>query len=433
VEQSAHLIDLIRIVFKWRKPVAVFFCGVVVVALAYCLVTPNEYTARATLMPGSTSGEMSATQSLAGSFLNQIPFLRGFRSQTLNPAEVFANTLSSRLLARRVVRELNLIEVFRIDEDDPEKALEMATNRLLERSSVDVSDMMLISIEVTWKDPELAAAAANRFLNELDKANQEFSLSSAKNAREFVEDRLGRTEEELREAQGKLMQFQSRHGAIVLDEQSKATVEAVAALEAEILAMEARRDALSATHTPSYSKVRELDLNIEAMRKKVRGLMGSGPVSETPAGAGADSAGGGRSLNPDDGVFIPLGDVPEIAAEYARLLLDVKTQEQVFGLLIQQHEQLEIEEAKDVPTIQILDRAFPPIKKSGPQRKLIVLLAAITGFVGAVALALIMNYLEAELDQSKREELIGMRKNVLEEIFSILPWRRRPKGSGPGS
>ena len=422
MEDSTHLIDLLRIVYRWRKPAAVFFCAVVLAALVYCLITPNEYTAKATLMPGTTSDEMGATQGMAGSFLSQIPFLRGLRGPALNPAEVFANTLSSRLLARRVVQELDLIEAFEIDDDDPERALEKATDVLQERSSVDVSDMMLISIQVTWKDPELAAATANAFLRELDKANQEFSLSSAKNAREFVEERLAETEEELQGAQLKLMEFQARHGAIVLDEQSKATVEAIAQLEAQILAMEARRDALSATHTPSYSKVRELDQSIEAYRNKVRGLTGSSAARGKAAGD--DSAAAGTRLSLDDGVFIPLGDVPEIAAEYARLLLDVKTQEQVFGLLTQQHEQLEIEEAKDVPTIQVLDEAFPPIRKSRPIRSLIMVVAAILGFLGALALALVMNYLEGEFDGAKRSELKRMKDVVLKELLSVLPGRR---------
>lgn len=417
MEDSTHLIDLLRIVYRWRKPAAVFFCAVVLAALVYCLLTPNEYTAKATLMPGTTSDEMGATQGMAGSFLSQIPFLRGLRGPALNPAEVFANTLRSRLLARRVVQELDLIEAFEIGEDDPGRALEKATNELQKRSSVDVSDMMLISIQVTWKDPELAAATANAFLRELDKANQEFSLSSAKNAREFVEERLAGTEEELESAQLKLMEFQGRHGAIVLDEQSKATVEAVAQLEAQILAMEARRDALSATHTPSYSKVRELDQTIEAYRNKVRGLTGSSAARD-------DSAAAGPRLSLEDGVFIPLGDVPEIAAEYARLLLDVKTQEQVFGLLTQQHEQLEIEEAKDVPTIQVLDEAFPPIRKSKPIRSLIMVVAAILGFLGALAIALVMNYLEGEFDSAKRLELKRMKDVVLKELLSILPGRR---------
>lgn len=422
MEDSVRAIDLIRIVFRWRKPTAVFFAGVVVAALVYCLVTPNEYTAVATLMPGSTSSDVSPVQNMASSFLNRFGFGGMFRGAAVNPADVFANTLRSRFVARNVVNELGLVEFFEIDEKDPARAVEKATKDLREITSVAVSDMLLISVSVTHEDPVMAAKIANAFLAELENANQQFSLSSAKNAREFVERRLASTEESLDEAQKKFTAFQQEHGAVALDEQSKATVEAVARLEGEILAMEAKREAMSATHTPSYSTLRELDLTINALRNKVRGL--------TKAGGGDDgNPEDGPGLVPEEGVFIPLGDVPAISAEYARLLMDVKTQGSVLEILVQQHEQLKIEEAKNVPTIQVLDRAVAPIEKSKPFRTVIMIVAIVVGLVGSFVLALLLNYLEGEFDPGQREELNSMTRNVVHEVLAGIPGRRaRPPG-----
>jgi uncharacterized protein involved in exopolysaccharide biosynthesis len=429
VEESTHLIDLIRVVFKWRKPVALFFIGVVVAALIYCLATPNRYTARATLIPGSSPGETANLQSTAGSVLNRLGLAGVFRAPTINPADVFANTLRSRFLVRNVVEQLGLVEVFEIKEDSPERALEKAANDLLKLSSVSVSDMLLITVEVTHEDPKLAAGIANTFLEELDKANQQFSFSSARNAREFVEGRLAETEGALLESQSAFTEFQQEHGAIALDEQSKATVEAVARLEGEILVLEAQRDALSATHTSSYSKVRELDLTILALKDKVRTLTKRNAGAEEEAEAPNQQQG----LTPDKGVFIPLGDVPAIAAEYARLLLDVKTQEKVFEILVAQYEELKIEEAKNVPTIQVLDRAFPPIRKSGPFRTVIMIVAIFVGLVGSFGLAFALNYLEGEFDERKVQELGQMRSAVVRDVISRLPGRdAKPKDNTPG-
>jgi tyrosine-protein kinase Etk/Wzc len=421
LDDSSHLMNIIRIVFRWRKAAAVFFCAVVAAALIYCLVTPNEYTARATLMPGTTTGEMTPTQSMASSFINKFGFLGALRGSVMNPADIFANTLSSRLLARRVTEKHDLVRVFEVGDKDPDKALEQATDDLMKITSVDVSDKLLISIEVTYEDPVLAAAIANSFLDELDKANQEFSLSSAKKAREFVEGRLEQSEKALVSAQAAFTQFQEEHGAVVLDEQSKATVGAVARLEGEILAQEAQRDALMASHTPSFSKVRDLELSIQALRDKVRSLM---------KGTKGDERGGEETLTPEEGVFIPLGEVPAISAQYARLLLDVKTQEKVLEILVEQHEQLKIEEAKNVPTIQVLDRAFPPTKKSKPMRTVTMILAGLVGLVGAIGLALVLNYLEGEFDQPKLMELSGMRKRAFEELASGARRLRRSRSGG---
>jgi tyrosine-protein kinase Etk/Wzc len=292
----------------------------------------------------------------------------------------------------------------------------------LKRSSVDVSDMLLITVEVTDENPQLAADIANAFLDELDKANQQFSLSSAKKAREFVEERLDETEKSLVGAQDELTKFQEENGAIALDEQSKATVEAVARVEGEILALEAQRDALSATHTSAYSKVREMDLQIQAMRDKVRTLTRRDAASG--GGAKDKEVVPQESLSPEVGVFIPLGDVPSISAEYARLLLDVKTQEKVFEILVGQHEELKIEEAKNVPTIQVLDLAFPPIEKSKPFRTVIMVVAIFVGLVGSLGLALLLNYFEAEFDEKKLRELDQMRRTVVRDVISRMPGRQ---------
>jgi uncharacterized protein involved in exopolysaccharide biosynthesis len=428
VEESAHLIDLIRIVFRWRKPTALFFCGVVVAALIYCLFTPNEYTGRATLIPGSSPGETASLQSTAGSVLNRLGLAGVFRAPTINPADVFANTLRSRFLVRNVVNSLGLVEVFEIEEDDPDRALERAADDLLKISSVKVSDMLLITVEVTHEDPRLAANIANSFLDELDDANQQFSLSSARKAREFVEGRLAETEKALLESTSEFTEFQQRHGAIALDEQSKATVEAVARLEGEILVLEAQRDALSVTHTSSYSKVREMDLTIIALKDKVGTLTRRSSTNGEEAGDSNQQEG----LNSEEGVFIPLGDVPAIAADYARLLLDVKTQEKVFEILIAQHEELKIEEAKNVPTIQVLDRAVPPVEKSGPFRTVIMIVAVFVGLVGSIGLAILLNYLEAEFDEKEVHELGQMRRTVIRDVVSRLPGRRTgPNDSTP--
>jgi uncharacterized protein involved in exopolysaccharide biosynthesis len=414
LEDSVRAIDLIRIVYRWRKAAALFCALVVLGALIYCLVSPNEYTAVATLMPGSTSGEISPMQNMASSFLNRFGFGGFFRGATVNPSDVFANTLRSKFVARNVVTELDLIEFFDVDDEDPATELEKATKELRDITSVEVSDMLLISVAVTHKDKVMAAKIANAFLDELEDANQQFNLSSAKKAREFVERRLAATEDELTEEQNKFTAFQQEHGAVALDEQSRATVEAVARLEGEILAMEAKRDALSATHTPSYSLLRDLDLTIDALRNKVSGLINP---------AAADRLGADQGLVSEGGVFIPLGDVPEISAEYARLMLGVKTQAAVYEILVQQHEQLKIEEAKNVPTIQILDRAVPPIEKSKPYRTVIMIVALLVGITGGVLLALILNYLEGEFDAGQRAELGDMRRTVVREIISRLPGR----------
>ncbi len=424
MEDSTHLVDLVRILFKWRKPAALFVCAVVAGSLIYCLATPNQYTAQATLIPGTLPSELGSVTSMAGSFASRLGLMNLIGGGLpANSADIASNTLRSRFVARNVVKRLGLVKVYKIRQKDPYRAAEKAVNILLKRSSVDVSDMLLVSVDVVDRSPSRAANIANAFVDELDKANQQFNLSSAGKGREFVEKRLAETQSALIAAQQALISFEEQHGTVALNEQSRATVEAAARLEGQIIALQAKRDALSATYTPSYSRLRELDLNIAALRAKVRSLTASGATGK----GGLQGAEGGQGVTSQEGVFIPLGRVPALAAEYARLLLAVKTQGQVFELLVQQHEQLKIEEAKNVPTIQILDRAYPPIKKSKPARTLIMLVAGFIGIIGGCALALLLNYFEAEFDKQRSDEMKGMARSVLTELRSRLPGRRRQR------
>ncbi len=77
----------------------------------------------------------------------------------------------------------------------------------------------------------------------------------------------------------------------------------------------------------------------------------------------------------------------EIEAELSNIdnipTREARIKEILFELLTKEYELAKIEEAKSMPTIQVLDEAVVPEKKSKPQRRRMVMLAGIMGmFVG---------------------------------------------------
>jgi capsule polysaccharide export protein KpsE/RkpR len=88
-------------------------------------------------------------------------------------------------------------------------------------------------------------------------------------------------------------------------------------------------------------------------------------------------------------IFIPTQAVPDLGLRYSRLLRDIKVQETVFELLTQQYELAKMEEAKDSPTIQVLDPADVPERKSKPKRGTIVFVVAFAVLVGASMMVMI--------------------------------------------
>jgi uncharacterized protein involved in exopolysaccharide biosynthesis len=82
-------------------------------------------------------------------------------------------------------------------------------------------------------------------------------------------------------------------------------------------------------------------------------------------------------------VFPPFQKIPEYGVKYVRLYRDIKLQELLLEFILPQYEQARIQEAKDTPTIQVIDEAVLPIRKSKPKRALIVLFSVLFAFTAS--------------------------------------------------
>ncbi len=92
--------------------------------------------------------------------------------------------------------------------------------------------------------------------------------------------------------------------------------------------------------------------------------------------------------------YIPFNELPALGMQLGRLIREAKIQEKVFELVTSQYEMAQIEEAKDVNTIQILDHAVPPDKKSSPKRSLIVILSTVVALFLSIFLAFFVEYFQ---------------------------------------
>jgi uncharacterized protein involved in exopolysaccharide biosynthesis len=108
---------------------------------------------------------------------------------------------------------------------------------------------------------------------------------------------------------------------------------------------------------------------------------------------------------------MPTGRMAEIGTDYAKQLRDLKFNEVLYGLLLQQYEAAKLDEAKNATIIQVIDKAVPPEKKVKPKRAMMVLLAGIIGFFLSVFGAFIMEYRErANANPEDRERFDTLKK-----------------------
>ena len=99
--------------------------------------------------------------------------------------------------------------------------------------------------------------------------------------------------------------------------------------------------------------------------------------------------------------LLAFSEVPELGKQLATLLREVKIQNQVYTMLQQEYYKEKIQENKDLPTVEVLDKAIPPLKVSSPR----VILSTITG---GVFIFLLMSFI---VILAERKTLLYKNKN----------------------
>jgi len=389
-EKEVNLWDYLMVLAKWRRMIGLNFIGVCLLVVLISLFLPKWYTATTSILPPQgEGGGLSLPSGLA-----TLASLSGGLSLpgTATPSDVFAAILKSRSVVEGVIRVNGLMKVYKA------KDLQEAMRTLHNHSNVDVSPEGIIRIEVTEKDPSLAARVANSLVEALDEVNREKSTSRAKSARIFIEKRLDSTKAELKRAEERLRRFQEVHKAISLSDQTKAAIEKAADLRAEKAVLEIKLGVLRQSMDGTHPQVQRLRTQIKEYDKQLRKM----------------EFGGG-----EDDFLLPFSQVPSFALELARLARDLKVEEEVFEFLTQQYEQAKIQEKRDTPTVQVLDEAIPPTQKSKPKRTVLVGLAGLLSLFVGVFLAFGLEYME-RVSSSAESQKISRISSLLREDYLRL-------------
>ncbi|MGH7253586.1 MAG: GNVR domain-containing protein, partial [Nitrospiraceae bacterium] len=229
------------------------------------------------------------------------------------------------------------------------------------------------------KDPQRAADIANYYVSNLDRLNRTLTVSKAGQNRAFIEKRLAETRVDLVKAEEDLKEFQTHNKTVAVEAQSKAMIEAAAMIQGQIMAQEVQLQVMSSylsTDNPELSRVRS---GIEELKKQLILL---------------ESGRGGKGMLPGDRLHPAMITVPGLALDFGRLMRELKVQETLYTLLTSQYEQAKIQEARDTPTVQVLDPAIPAEKKSKPSIRLNMMIAGVLALFVGIFLAFFLEYLE---------------------------------------
>ena len=367
---------MVRAALLWAKRVLLLRVFVVALAGGICiaLLIPKEYKATARIMPpdqGSSNSSLISLLSSRSSGAGPLGALLGGLFGPRTSTALFINLLESGTVTGHLVERFQLQSVYR-------KRYRVDAAKRLERNTSISDDKKsgVITITVIDRSPKRARDLAQGYLDELNLLVRQTSNSAARQERIFLEQRLRTATADLEHSQRALSDYSEKNNTVDLKEQTRAMVDAGARVEGELALEQSTLNSVRQVYGDGNIRVREAEARIASLQRVLKRVSGS------PSDASAPATAQGQE---DTALYPPLRRLPGLAVPYADLYRTVRVQETIFELLTQQYESARIEEAKDIPAVNVIDPPGIPEKKSFPPRTLFVLLFTFVAIFAAAA------------------------------------------------
>jgi tyrosine-protein kinase Etk/Wzc len=367
--------ELLLILSQRKMTILKVTLAVAVVAAIVMFLIPNTYTATATILPPE------AKQSSLGAMLGQLGSIAGLSDSDLglkNPGDLFIGMLHSRTIQDQLINKFDLLKVYRV------RRYQDARKKLDSRSYIVAEKEGIISISVEDRDPSRAAAMANAYVEQLHTLNAQIAISEAGQRRLFFEEKVNAERDALSLAEVDLKQAQEKTGLLQPDAQARVIIQSVADMRAQVGLQEVQIEAMRSYATNDNPQLKRAEQELAGMRAQLAKM-------ERNTG---DSGNGDLDL--------PTRKLPQAELEYLRRARDLKYHEALYEFLGKQLEAARIDEAKDAVVVQVVDKALPPERKSGPHRTTIILIAALVAFLLTCAVVLVAESLKRRREQDSQ-------------------------------
>ena len=344
------------------------------VTAGIAFLIPNQYESTAQLMPPDPEALKSAStlDILSGNGLSFPGAAESFLSQE-SPGQTAIGILTSVTAMDDIINRLDLRRVYRLKRYfDTRKELTDQTTISENRQSG------IITITVSDRDRYRARDIVNAYIAELNKLLSTVSTSEAHRERLFLEARLTSLKAEVDATSVRLSQFSSRNATLNPEVEGTALIDAASKLQAQLIAADSELHGLKAEYNEDNVRVRSAQAQVDELSRQLKKL-GGGGVGENNSNATLSS----------DQLYPSIRQLPILGVTYSDLLRQLTMQETVYALLNRQYELAKIEEAKEIPSVRVLDQPDVAEKKSSPHRLLMLIFGgAMSALLAAAWVAL---------------------------------------------
>jgi uncharacterized protein involved in exopolysaccharide biosynthesis len=314
-------------------------------ALAFLLSAPvawhyPKYESTAQIMPPDSAG--SSLASIVPAAISKSPGLMGLAGDLMgvkSTSAVFAKVLQSRTVLDHLIERFDLRNKYHLTRWED-------TRMKLASRTVIVEDKKSGVITISFQDHDagLATAVTNAYVEELGSVMTKVSTSAARRERIFIEQRLEDENKNLQDAEQQFSQFASTNMALDVPEQTKVTVEAAARLQGELIAAKAQLEGLKQTYTEENIRVKSAQAHVNELERALAKI----------------NSGRAVGIQDPTNPYPSVKNLPLLGVKWADLYRNTKIRETVVELLTQQYEMARIQEAKEIPSVKVLDTASTP-------------------------------------------------------------------------
>jgi uncharacterized protein involved in exopolysaccharide biosynthesis len=404
-EARERVFAKLRLLWARRRFVARCAVGGLVLTTVAAFAVPKEYVSTARLMPpdSQSSNGLVMMAALAGQGGGGLGSIASDLLGVKTTGALFVAVLRSRTVEDRIVQRFDLRKVYWT------KLQETARTRLEERTGISEDRKSgVITLSATDHDAKRAAAIAGAYIEELDALMAQLNTSSAHRERVFLEERLNTISGDLKSAEKDFSQFASKNAAIDIPAQGKAMLEGAATLQGQLIGAESQLEGLRQIYSDNNVRVRSTEARIAELRTQLQKLGGK---------YSGDNSGSAES-SPDNS-YPTLRQLPILGVSYADKFRQLKVEEAVYETLTRQFELAKVEEAKEIPSVKVLDPPDVPERKSFPPRLMIIAM----GTMCAVLLSVVWVFGTARwqaIDPQNPGKIFA--QEVAETVRARIPW-----------
>jgi capsule polysaccharide export protein KpsE/RkpR len=324
-------------------------------SVVLALILPKTYQSTVRLIPPDKQS-MTGASLLAGMMNNSAAAAARANALGLqSPDALYQAVLQSRTL------QDYLIDRFDLRKEYHTPLYKDARLRLASHTDI-AADLKssVITVTVSAGSPQLAQGLATGYADELNSLMAQLNNSSARRERIFLEGRLKELAADLDKESTMLSEYSSKNTMIDVTEQGRAMLNAADLLQAQEIAAESDLEGLKQIYSPDNPRVLAGEARLASLQKELEKMRGT-------SATGGNDAKGGPSLR----------ELPLLGVKYSDLVRNIKVEDAAFEALTNEYEMAKVQEAKDLPTVRVLDQADLPEHKSAPKRALIVVLGTL--------------------------------------------------------